>query len=44
MRLVVTSDNVFLFGGVVIQNGCKNMIKIIYNLKGDILKHYLSQS
>ena len=33
----------FLGGSVVIQIGCKNMIKIIYSLTGNIFKHYLSQ-
>ena len=44
MWLMVTSDYFCLLVSVVIQTGCKNMIKIIYNLKGNILKHYLSQS
>ena len=44
MWLMVTSDYFYFLGSVVIQTGCKNMIEIIYNLKGNILKHYLSQS
>ena len=40
---MVTSDYFYLLGSVVIQTGYKSMIKIIYNLKGNILKHYFME-
>ena len=33
MWIVITSDYLFVFWGVVIQNGCKDMIKIIATWK-----------
>ena len=40
---MVTSDYFYLLGSVVIQTGYKSMIKIIYNLKGNILKHHFME-